>query len=344
MSELLLINGILLFLIIVTALTVLRISNLLAATMILSLYSLLMSLVWLNLDAVDVAFTEAAVGAGISTILLIGALILVGFQEKKHPGFHWPALVMVVLTTAALMYGTLDLPAFGDPKAPIHIHVAPEYTSQTVPKNETQPQEEPQARNSDYFHGHVPNLVTSVIVDYRGYDTMFEVTVIFTAGISLILLLRRPKSATRGRAMKDQVILRIVTKLSIPFILVFGFYVITHGELSPGGGFQGGVIVASAFILYGLVYGAEEMQKTFPRRLSDALACMGVLVYAGVGTFSTLAGYQFLDYTPLKPWDPGGAESWGMTLVEYGVGLTVAAVMITVFNEITQEPVAPEGR
>ncbi len=136
--------------------------------------------------------------------------------------------------------------------------------------------------------------------------------------------------------MKDQVILRIVTKLTIPFILVFGFYVITHGELGPGGGFQGGIVLASAFILYGLVYGVEEMRKIVPRRLSDILACMGVLLYTGVGIFSILAGYKFLDFTPLQHSYPAGAESWGMTLVEYGVGITVAAVMITVFNEITE--------
>lgn len=136
--------------------------------------------------------------------------------------------------------------------------------------------------------------------------------------------------------MKDQVILRIVTKLNIPFVLLFGFYVITHGELGAGGGFQGGIVLASAFILYGLVYSAEEMRKIVPRRLSDALSCIGVLLYAGVGTFSIIAGYNFLDYTPLNPSDLEGAESWGMTLVEYGVGITVAAVMITIFNEITE--------
>ncbi len=84
--------------------------------------------------------------------------------------------------------------------------------------------------------------------------------------------------------MRDQVILRIITKLIIPYIMVFGFYVITHGELGAGGGFQGGVILASAFILYGIVYGVEEMRKIVPRRLSDSLASIGVLLYAGVGT------------------------------------------------------------
>jgi multicomponent Na+:H+ antiporter subunit B len=136
--------------------------------------------------------------------------------------------------------------------------------------------------------------------------------------------------------MKDQIILRIMTKVMIPFILIFGFYVITHGELGPGGGFQGGVVIAAAFILYGLVYGTEELQRIFPRRVSDALASCGVLLYAGVGVVSLLMGSNFLDYTPLKASDPGVAESWGMTLVEYGVGITVAAVMLTIFNEISR--------
>jgi multicomponent Na+:H+ antiporter subunit B len=136
--------------------------------------------------------------------------------------------------------------------------------------------------------------------------------------------------------MKDQIILRIITKFMIPFILVFGFYVVTHGELSPGGGFQGGVVLASAFILYGLVYGRDEMREIIPGYVSDRLACIGVLVYAGTGVFNMLAGYRYLDYTPLKPSTPAVAESWGMTLVEYGVGITVAAVMITIFSKITE--------
>ncbi len=144
--------------------------------------------------------------------------------------------------------------------------------------------------------------------------------------------------------MRDQVVLRIITKISIPLILVFGFYIITHGELGAGGGFQGGVVLASAFILYGIVYGVEEMRMVIPRRLSDTLACIGVLLYAGIGAFGMIAGYKYLDFTPLMLSDPGVAESWGMTLVEYGVGITVAAVMITVFNEITEGTVPQDNR
>lgn len=135
--------------------------------------------------------------------------------------------------------------------------------------------------------------------------------------------------------MRDQVILRVVSKVIIPFILVFGFYVITHGELGPGGGFQGGVVLASAFVLYGLVFGLEELETVVPRRVSDLLAGAGVLVYAGVGLVGVLGGHNFLDYTPLRISGSEAAESWGMTLVEYGVGITVAAVMLTVFREVS---------
>ena len=200
-------NALLLILILITASAVLLLRNLFAATILLSLYSLLMALVWLNLEAVDVAFTEAAVGAGISTLLLIGTLLLVGFEEQPHPAVHWPALLVAIVTAVALGYGTLDMPALGDPQAPAHLSLAPEYIAQTVRKQA--PTSHQVADEADghadasgdvsrdaphnYFHGHVPNLVTSVIVSYRAYDTLFEVAVIFTAGMSLILLLRRPE-------------------------------------------------------------------------------------------------------------------------------------------------------
>jgi multicomponent Na+:H+ antiporter subunit B len=199
MSEFLILDVILLFFLVVTALSVFVIRDLFAATMVLSLYSLLMAVVWLNLDAADVALTEAAVGAGISTVLLIGALVALGSETRAHPRIHLPALLLVLATTAALVYGTLDMPRFGDPAAPAHTHVAPEYISQKVeklhPEKHATPGEVHNQIESDNFHGHVPNLVTSVIVNYRGYDTLFETSVILTAGLGLILLVgrRRPE-------------------------------------------------------------------------------------------------------------------------------------------------------
>ena len=135
--------------------------------------------------------------------------------------------------------------------------------------------------------------------------------------------------------MREQVILRVVTKLLIPFILLFGFYVIMHGEISPGGGFQGGVILASAFILYALVFGVRQSRRVLWRRVSDALASIGVLIYAGVGVATMLLGGLFLDYNLLNASDAPAGQALGITLVELGVGITVAAVMITIFNELT---------
>lgn len=136
--------------------------------------------------------------------------------------------------------------------------------------------------------------------------------------------------------MKDQMILRIGAKTMIPFILVFGLYVIFHGDLSPGGGFQGGVLIAAAFILHGLVFGGDEMRKVLPRRVSDALVAIGVLIYAGTGAWCLVRGYRFLDYRAIQPSDPGAADVWGMSIVEYGVGFTVSMVMVTVYNEISE--------
>ena len=136
--------------------------------------------------------------------------------------------------------------------------------------------------------------------------------------------------------MSENLILRVASKYMVPFMLVFGLYIIFHGDLSPGGGFQGGVAIASGFIFYAMVYGKPAMQKILPRGVTDALIAIGVLMYAGTGFYCLLAGYRFLDYTAISPSDPAGGEAWGMTLVEYGVGITVSMVMVTCYNEITE--------
>ncbi|HIG29336.1 MAG TPA: Na(+)/H(+) antiporter subunit B [Verrucomicrobiales bacterium] len=142
--------------------------------------------------------------------------------------------------------------------------------------------------------------------------------------------------------MKDQVVLRVVCKITIPFILLFGLYVITHGELGPGGGFQGGVIVAASFILYCLIFGKKQGSRVLPERVTECLAGFGVLLYAGTGITTMFLQGRFLDYEVLWrrgiiPETGGGlGEVIGVTLVEYGVGITVASVMIIIFNMITE--------
>ncbi|MGB1013309.1 MAG: Na(+)/H(+) antiporter subunit B [Nannocystaceae bacterium] len=405
MSEVLMIDSVLLLLVAVTAIAVVEVRSLYAAAMLSGIYSLLMALVWVNMHSMDVAFTEAAVGGGISTILLIGTLVHTEREEKKRPSrVNWGALLVTAVTGAALVYGTLDMPRFGDPNAPIHKLRVPEMINQTVgmtsgastkqpPPPGYQPRKtlelplghgqvfamrrsqkanEPRldklakghgghggvaatdehhedghdaahAHPSDDFNGHVPNSVTSLLAAYRGYDTMFETAVIFTAGASLILLLRRRKRPgeklpeQESADMTDQVILRVMCKLFIPFILIFGLYVISHGEIGPGGGFQGGVILATAFILYALIFGRPQLHRVVPERVTDILAAVGVLLYSGVGVTTMLLGGKFLDYAVLNPESPGDGGPLGMTLVEWGVGITVCTVMITIFNQLAEE-------
>ena len=164
----------LLVLLVITGVTIIRLRNLFGAVMLAGIYSLLSAALFTVMDAVDVAFTEAAVGAGISTVLLLGTLSLVGYHE--HEPRHRPLLPLfvVTLTGAVLIYGTLDIPPFGDPGNPIHHHVADHYLEESYEEM-----------------GGIPNVVTSVLASYRGYDTMGETTVIFTAVVGVLLLLAR---------------------------------------------------------------------------------------------------------------------------------------------------------
>jgi len=149
--------------------------NLFSVVVLSGAYSFLMATVLVALDAVDVAMTEASVGAGISTVLLLGALYLCGGEEAKPLSRPWTPLAVTLVIVGALVYGTLGLPAFSDPQAPIHVHVVPRYLNEAL--RETG----------------VPNVVTAVLASYRGYDTLGETAVVFTAGAGVIALLRRRK-------------------------------------------------------------------------------------------------------------------------------------------------------
>jgi multicomponent Na+:H+ antiporter subunit B len=163
-----------------TTIGILRLRNLFAVVILGGIYSFLMASVLLVLDAVDVAMTEASVGAGISTVLMLGTLWLTKSEESapRHQAIL-PALVALA-TAAALVYGTFDLPPFGDPGSVIHHHVVPRYINDVL--RETG----------------VPNAVTAVLASYRGYDTLGETTVIFTAGLGVLLLLRGRKAGEKG--------------------------------------------------------------------------------------------------------------------------------------------------
>jgi multicomponent Na+:H+ antiporter subunit B len=307
----------------VIGIAVARLRNLFAVVMLTGIFSLTAAVLYVVLDAVDVAFTEAAVGAGISTVLMLSTLSLTTSEEKVHrPGNHTWALVLVLITGAVLIYGTLDMPPYGDPTAAIHQHIAPYYLEKSA------------------GHTGLPNVVTSILASYRGYDTLGEVFVVFTAAAGVLLIIgrssfgrRRTKRMAPGElrdSMRQNVILRVVSKLLIPVILLFAFYVQWHGDFGPGGGFQAGVIFAAGFILYALIFDIDTARTMITARLNRIGLALGVLLYSLVGVAAMLKGGNFLDYSVLAG-DPVAGQHLGILLIEFGVGLTVAAAMISIF-------------
>lgn len=168
-----LIVSILLVLLIVLTIGIIYLRDLLAAVILSGLYSLLAASIFVVMDAVDVAFTEAAVGAGITTILLLGTLSFTRREQKPQKHNNYPALIIVTMTGALLFYGIMDLPHYGSPDAPANRHpqVAQHFIQES--KNETD----------------IPNMVTSVLASYRGYDTLGETAVVFIAAVAVLSLL-----------------------------------------------------------------------------------------------------------------------------------------------------------
>jgi multicomponent Na+:H+ antiporter subunit B len=135
--------------------------------------------------------------------------------------------------------------------------------------------------------------------------------------------------------MRRHLVLRVTTKLLMPFILLFALYVQFHGDFGPGGGFQAGVIFGAGFILYALVYGVENARRVAPDSVIRVLIAAGLLLYVGVGFAGLFLGGKFLDYNVLAS-TPVGGQHLGILLVEFGVGTTVAATMITIFFTFTR--------
>jgi multicomponent Na+:H+ antiporter subunit B len=307
-----------------TAMASIFLRDLFALVMLFGIFSLLTASFFLNLDAPDVAMTEAAIGAGISPILMLGTLALIrntsAPRTKKSIRATMVPILAVTITGAALIYATLDMPYLADPQAPAHNHVAPRYIQQSLQEIG------------------IPNAVTSVLASYRGYDTLGEVFVIFTAGIGVLALLgfmhdasgRRYSQFADTASLNYHTILHVISKIAIPLILLYALYVQFHGDYSPGGGFQAGVIFSVAFILYAMIYGLEAVYKVVRMRVIRLTMATGVLLYIGTGVVSLFLGGNYLDYGVLAH-DPVHGQHLGIILIELGVALCVASVMLSVF-------------
>ena len=263
-----------------------------------------------------------------------------------------------------LVYGSLDFPVWGDPGSPASGSVSVYYIEQSMPETA------------------VPNMVTAVLADFRGYDTLFETVVIFTAGIACLFLLRSfkpvaPKSRLfrhiptgitlrikeGGKLPKDSdlferidsvwiphdLIVRTTARLIIPFIQIFALYVIAHGHHSPGGGFQGGVILGASLVLYAISFNLRSAIRQIGETLTVVFCALGVFIYAGTGILSLFFSANYLDYSALAPLlgmdhlDPALARPHGILIVETGVGMAVMGVMTMLYYTLSSAGKYDEG-
>ena len=144
----------------------------------------------------------------------------------------------------------------------------------------------------------------------------------------------------------EGVIIKTICRLVTPFIQLFGLYVIAHGHYSPGGGFQGGCILAASFILMVLAYDIKEVKKRMSEKINTIFCSLGIIIYAGIGLLCLFLGAQYLDYGILHkilPADPSHSRSLGILGVEIGVGFTVMAVMVSIFLNIASGGSHEEG-
>lgn len=308
-------------LLVITGIGIVRATNLFAAVMLAGLFSLQMASMFFILNAADVALTEAAVGAGVATVLLLSGLALLDAEERRTGRSRRLAVTVAIATTLLMIYATFEKPRFGDPLAPANQHVAPWYLENTTELVD------------------VPNVVTAILATFRGYDTLGELFVIFTAGVGVLFVLavrphntrvaRLPNADAQG--LRHHLVPRVVGRLLVPFIVLFGLYVQFHADFGPGGGFQAGALVSAGFILYALLEGESAALEALSFRVLAGMIVAGALLFVGVGIAGVFLGGNFLDYAVLGS-TPVAGQHIGILLVELGVGITVTGVLLTIFH------------
>jgi len=237
------------------------------------------------------------------------------------------ALIVISLTGLLLIYAGRDFPDWADPNSPASTNaVSRHYITQT------------EAQTG------VPNFVTAVLADYRGFDTLFETVVIFTAGLAIIAILgldpakRRPLEQPDQRRDRDLIAIQ-TCRLIVPVTQLFALYVVAHGHHSPGGGFQGGVIFGASLILMAVTHDLPTALLRLSEKRAIILAVTGILIYGGIGLLCLFFQGNFLDYSVLHTILPATnsimARSHGMLGVEIGVAFTVASVMFAIYANLS---------
>lgn len=324
-------SALVLILTVICAIISLTVTDLVAAAIVFGAYSFFMCVIWTAMGAVDVAFTEAAVGAGVSTIFVLATLYNTTRKLKSRPTpTLWKGLSALLVTAlgCVLLMGLADFPDFGDPTSPANAHVSAYYLTHSVPQT------------------HVPNVVTTVLADYRSFDTMLETCVVFIAGLAIYTLLRRRRGQKTlverpNHVAADSLIIRETARFVVPIMQLFSLYVVAHGHHSPGGGFQGGVILGASLILLAMSHGVKESLKRMKENTGLILSAIGVLIYAGIGLVCFFLGENFLDYHVLSQFLPYTdeimARSHAMLGVEIGVAFTVMCGMYFIYISLASD-------
>lgn len=325
-----------------SAILVVNTKNLLSAIITGSIFSLFCALSYLVMSAPDVALTEAAVGACASTCILLSALRLFEEDSKKSERSNILYAIPCICLFIVLSHFISSVHAFGDINA-ITNNGAVEYYIQ----------------KSGEDIG-LLSIVNSILASYRGFDTFIETLVIFAAGMCVMMILNSdsndsndstavnntlsnyPQSFaedTRNRSVTDNLylsgaidnnILSVVARLAAPLIIAFGFYIQINGSNAPGGGFQAGAIMASAFILLGIVCGNKHILSLIGLPLFKNIAIFGVFIYGFIGMMCVMLGAEFLNYNILSA-IPQSGQKLGILIIEWGVGITVFSVFCLIY-------------
>ncbi|WP_341786940.1 DUF4040 domain-containing protein [Rickettsia endosymbiont of Cantharis rufa] len=318
------------FLLILISIKIIFTKDLLNAVIAASVFSLLIGVSYLIMDAPDVAMTEAALGACLSTCVYLNLLRKLPPDLKNIERTNIiPASLICLLFVVTLTYIGLELPNYGKDNAPLHMYASKYYIENT---------------SKDIG---VPSLVAAILASYRGYDTLGETSVILIAGIAVLLVFSKKLEEVDSRTqdvipwldhgmtkpttiLKAYPIIKYITGFIIPYIILYSIYIQLNGESSPGGGFQAGVIFASSLIAYDLIYGKQYFQTN----ILISVAVLGVSIYAIVGTTSLFFNDNYLNYYSLTNFinDKLLAQHIFIVIAEIGIGLTIAATMYLIYN------------
>lgn len=275
-------------------------NNLIILALLSSSFSLFTLVLYLLLTAPDVAMTEACV----SILSFVFAILAIRYTKAKEfiEKFNPWIFLSVSLLAVILIYAGQDLPEFGAPKFNHY------YLQNSVEETD------------------MLSAVAAILASYRGFDTLLETLVIVVAAMAVLLV----SAQENYLPVNNDLLIRTMTRITLPLILLFAFYIQFHGEISPGGGFQAGAIIATGLMIYAMVYGGKNLQaKLISQNTLKYLSLTGVMIYIMAGFVGIFAGLEFLNY------DLFFSQAIWVMLVELAICVSVAAAMLLIYLRLS---------